>query len=122
SAGAHGAKKTKVIFITSVIGALINILVNLIFIPIIGLYAVGLSTTIAFFVTWLIRVAEARQYFPIKIKPFEFISLLCLIAIINSAPFLLNIRTLVILSVLTIGFGLGLNFKMVWNRLKYLRQ
>src|SRR5699024_4224136 len=44
SAGYHGAKKTKVIFVTSFVGALVNVIVNLILIKYIGLYAVVISS------------------------------------------------------------------------------
>lgn len=72
SAGFHGAKQTKAILTSSIIGALVNVLLNLFFIHIFGLYAVSFSTLIAFFVTWVLRVRDARDYFKVTINYAEF--------------------------------------------------
>src|SRR5699024_2282708 len=68
SAGFHGDKATKTLLGTTVIGAVLNVVFNLIFIPFIGLYAVALSTLVAFLVTWLLRVRYAKDYFYVKIE------------------------------------------------------
>src|SRR5699024_4953988 len=52
AAGYHGAKKTNVIFVTSIIGAFVNVLFNVIFIQFLGMYAVVISTFLAFLITW----------------------------------------------------------------------
>src|SRR5690625_4375711 len=87
SAGYHGAKKTKVIFVTSFVGALVNVIVNLILIKYIGLYAVVISSLIAFSVVWLIRAFASNHYFKITIHYQDMIVLLSLIILANIAPF-----------------------------------
>lgn len=90
SAGFHGAKKTNIIFVTSLVGACLNILINLIFIKKIGLYATVISTTIAFFITWMVRVFHAKRYFKISIDYQDVFVLLPLMVIAVIAPFVLN--------------------------------
>src|SRR5699024_9728293 len=87
SAGYHGAKKTKVIFVTSFVGALVNVIVNLILIKYIGLYAVVISSLIAFITVWLMRIFSSYRYFKIKINYKDMIILLLLIILANIAPF-----------------------------------
>lgn len=98
SAGYHGAKKTNVIFVTSVIGAIVNIVVNLLFIPRIGLYAVGLSTITAFFVTWIVRIIYAKSHFNISLNYRDIIVFSIFIIIANIIPFQLNMNALIIVS------------------------
>ncbi len=90
SAGYHGAKKTKVIFVTSFVGALVNVIINLIFIKYIGLYAVVLSTLLAFLTVWLMRVFSSSSYFKITINYKDMVILLLLIILANIAPFTLG--------------------------------
>lgn len=71
SAGFHGAKETKAILRSSIVGACINVIINVLFINLIGLYAVAISTLLAFFITWIMRVKEAKSHFTIKINMVE---------------------------------------------------
>jgi O-antigen/teichoic acid export membrane protein len=113
AAGYHGAKKTNTIFITSLIGAVINVLFNLIFIQMIGLYAVVLSTFLAFFVTWLIRVFSAKRYFTIRLCYRDVVSLSLLMALAIIIPFITNQVGLAV----SIGLGgllfIGYNWKLI---------
>src|SRR5690625_3211453 len=87
-AGYNEAIKTKVIFVTSFVGALVNVIVNLILIKYIGLYAVVISRFISFLVVWLISVVASNRYFKITIHYQDMIVLLSLIALANFAPFI----------------------------------
>lgn len=73
SAGFHAAKRTKAIFYSSVIGAIVNIVGNLLLIPIWGLYGIATATMIAFFVTWIMRVRAANGIFRVKLPIGEMI-------------------------------------------------
>src|SRR5699024_9517187 len=84
----HGAKKTKVIFVTSFVGALVNVIVNLILIKYIGLYGVVISSFTAFLGVWLIRVAASIRYFKISIHYLDMVVLLSLITLANFVPFI----------------------------------
>jgi|SRR5690625_4906710 len=89
TAGYHGAKSTKNIFSTSIVGAIVNIVVNLLFIKIIGLYAVALSTVVAFLAVWILRIRSSEKHFNIQLPIRDIIVLfpLVIIAIIMSFIF-----------------------------------
>lgn len=61
-------KNTKAIASTSIVSAVINIIVHLVLIRFIGLYAAVISTFVAFFVMSIYRLMDAsKRYFKIKI-------------------------------------------------------
>src|SRR5690625_754325 len=115
------SKKTKVIFVTSFVGALVNVIVNLILIKYIGLYAVVISSFIAFLVVWLIRVFASKRYFKITIDYKDMVILLSLIAIANFVPFIFGPIELFICiclgGVVFISYNLKL-IKLISSRLR----
>ncbi|WP_332881318.1 lipopolysaccharide biosynthesis protein [Thermosipho affectus] len=64
--GYIASKKTVGAFKTSVVGAMVNIGINIVFIPIIGAQAAAISTMMAFLAMWIMRIFETRKYFRIK--------------------------------------------------------
>ncbi len=67
--GIYIAKKlTKQVASTAVIGAIINIVVNILFIKKIGLFAAALSTAIAYLSMMLYRYLDLKKYVNIKIE------------------------------------------------------
>lgn len=74
------SKETKKSTTTSIVAALINATFNLLFIKLIGLYAASISTFVAYFILFLIRIKDTRKYFVINYAVGEMIILpiLCL--------------------------------------------
>ncbi|MCC3648466.1 oligosaccharide flippase family protein [Cytobacillus oceanisediminis] len=66
------AKKTSGIFKTSVIGAIINIILNITLIPIIGINGAAIGTMISFFIIWLLRIIDTKQFVNIKLNIIKF--------------------------------------------------
>lgn len=83
-AGYITSKETKGAFTTSVIGGGANIAINLFLIPVAGLQGASLSTMVAFFVMWLLRVRQTHKYFKIKIRmrPAVLLAVLCAVSIL----------------------------------------
>ncbi|MDY0404728.1 oligosaccharide flippase family protein [Virgibacillus sp. 179-BFC.A HS] len=109
AAGYHGAKKTTVILTTSIIGAMINILLNLLFIRPFGLYAVTASTVAAFLATWIIRVRKANAYFQISLPRKDMLVLFPLMLAAIMLPFFLP------QAVLTVCGGVGMVVFFAYN-------
>ncbi|KQT33877.1 hypothetical protein ASG22_17405 [Chryseobacterium sp. Leaf405] len=61
-------KSTKGIFITSIIGALTNLFISIIFIRYIGLYAPALGTFVSFFVMFIIRYKHTAEILKLEIN------------------------------------------------------
>lgn len=62
------AKKTKGVFKTSVIGAIINIIVNVILIPKIGINGASIGTMVSFGAIWILRVIDTKTFVDISIN------------------------------------------------------
>lgn len=77
-------KKTKQVGISSFIGCILNIFINIIFIKKIGIYAASISTLISFFIILIYRFLETRKF--IKIK-YNYYSILIGIAFLSMSVF-----------------------------------
>lgn len=66
--GYISAKDTKGAMKTTIIGAVINFLVNLFLIPVIGIWAACLSTVCGNLIVWIIRIKNTRKYFHISVE------------------------------------------------------
>ncbi|MBC2079891.1 oligosaccharide flippase family protein [Listeria booriae] len=73
--------RTNQVFITSLVGALLNVGLNLVLIPRIGLYGAAIATTVSFFFVWLVRLVQTRKYVKIRIQYITLIPAICVLAI-----------------------------------------
>ncbi|WP_270322277.1 lipopolysaccharide biosynthesis protein [Weissella confusa] len=59
-------KDTKMIMVTTVIGMILNGILNLIFVPLFGLNGAGFGSAVGFGAVMLIRLIDTRRYKPVK--------------------------------------------------------
>lgn len=72
-------KKTGGVLLTSLFGAVLNIVINIFLIPVIGIQAASLSTMIAFGLVWIMRLIQTKKYIAIQFNlPGTIISILLL--------------------------------------------
>lgn len=83
-------KNSKIYAKSSIIGATINIILNIIFIPLIGTIGAAYSTTICYFVIWLIRYRSSRKIITMKVNIFR--DLFSYFLLIIQSMFLLIIK------------------------------
>lgn len=69
-------KKTFEIAKTTIIAALINIIVNIILIKYIGLYAASISTFIGYFITMIYRIIDTKKYLNIKYSLYKYVKII----------------------------------------------
>lgn len=62
------AKQTKGVFKTSVYGGIASLILNLIFIPILGIVGAGVSSMISFFIMFIIRYFDTKRYIEMNIN------------------------------------------------------
>lgn len=62
------AKQTLGVFKSSVVGAFLNLTLNLLLIPIMGIYGASVGTMISFLIIWIIRVIDTKKFVEIKLK------------------------------------------------------
>lgn len=65
-----GAKNTNGVFRTSIIGAIINILLNFLLVPILGINGAGISSMVSYLVIWILRIMDTNKLanFHFKVK------------------------------------------------------
>ena len=115
-------KNTGKAFSTSIYGAIVNAVVNIVFIRIIGLQAAAFSTFIGFLIMWLIREHQNRDELGIHVKWLEFCGLTLGCVAMSILSNSLDIRTNTILFLIgTIGF-LVLNVDNIILIKKYLEK
>lgn len=76
--GYQSSKNTKGAFASSILGSVLNIVVNILLVPYMGLYAASISTMLSFAIMWIYRIIDTKKYFNIRIYWPKFIVLLCI--------------------------------------------
>lgn len=94
-------KKTSGAFSTTIIAAVINLMIGIGLIKWIGLFAPALGTAVSFLVQWIIRSYQMRDYFMVKIQKSAMICLLLFMALITTVYYMNNS----LMQVLALLFG-----------------
>lgn len=81
SAGLLQGTKTVSVAKSSTIGAVVNIIIDIIFISRIGIFAASISTFLGYFVMWLSRMYDIRTISPVRIDKIQF----CIYLILSTA-------------------------------------
>lgn len=115
-------KKTKEIANTTIISALINLVINLILIKHIGLYAAAISTLIAYFVMSIYRYYDCKKYINLKIN-FKRIIILTLIFTLSTILYYINNIYLNILNIIiAIVYSLIINKFLINIGINYIKK
>ena len=116
------AKKiTKEISKTSILAAIINIVINLSLIKFIGLYAASLSTTIAYFIMFIYRYIDSKKYVKIKVNPIFITSMIVIYAITIITYYIRNFVISGIVALIVVIYTIYINknnAKFIVNILK----
>lgn len=88
------AKQTKGAFKTSIYGGLSSLILNLLFVPLLGINGAGVATMSSFFVMWVIRIYDTKGFIAISIDVRRTAILLGVI-FIQTVVLFLNLKTAV---------------------------
>ena len=95
-------KMTKQVASTSIMGAIINIVVNIVLIKFIGLYAAAISTMVSYFVMMIYRHFDLKKYLNIKYEKGIFVKTILIfsfsILLYYQKSMVLNIINLIVVS------------------------
>ena len=114
-------KNTKIMGITTVIAAIINLIVNLLLIKAIGLFAAAMSTLVANYVVYLIRKRMVSQYVKLKENLRSFVLAVVCMVIVWILFYLNNPVSIVIGCAISVVFALGSNRKLIEHLLQKRR-
>ncbi len=123
AAGFHGAKKTNAIFSSAVIGAILSVLGNLIFIPFFGLYAVAITSAISFLGVWLIRIKQAKSVFRIQMDSKIIVFFAVAGGIAMALPYIVSDTMQIVSTILAVVLFMVLWWKdILWVLMRYMRK
>ena len=115
-------KKTKEIASTTIISAIINLLINFVFIKFIGLYAACISTLISYFAMSIYRHIDCKKYIDLKINYLK-ITIFTFVFIVSSIFYLINNLYLNIINILlVILYGILVNNEIIKDGLIIVRK
>lgn len=117
--GYIASKRTGGAFRTSVMGAAINVIANLLLIPKIGIQAAALSTFLAYLSVWIVRTYDTKKYLNIKLDWFKLIQGVVFVAIALGANFLSNFNLTIIVQILSFFFFIVLFKKEIQVMIKF---
>ena len=113
--GYLSANDTKGSFYTTLIGAILNILINIIAIPIVGVYGAGFSTLISYLIVWIIRIKQTKKYFKIEINKKSLFQLITICVVFSLLYYINNLLLQVIL------LFIGSIIFMIYNKDLFLK-
>ena len=106
-------KDTKAVAKTSILAAIINIVVNLGLIKFVGLYAASISTLVAYFIMAIYRMYDVRKYIKINLNKKFVISAIIMIPIIFICYYINNLYLNVIMILIVIMYAWLINRKSI---------
>lgn len=106
-------KKTKQVGISSIAGAIINIIINILFIKSINLYAASISTLISFIVICLYRAMQLQRYIEIKYNIKDIIIGIVGILLVITCYYINNIFAICMAILISIAYNLKFNVFLV---------
>lgn len=120
-----GLMNTKVIGWTTALGAIVNAIINLLFIKKIGLYAASLSTLASYIVILYFRYKEVEKNIDLKLEKKYLLEIIFITILISLGYFLRNIYINIILLFILLLYGWEKNkpmIKSIFNYKKFIRR
>lgn len=113
-------KRTKEIGVTTTIAATINLLIDLFFIPIIGMWAASLSTLVGYMFLFVYRIIDLKRYHNLVIHYPHVLLWIFALIIFSVVSFVNNIICNYILLIISLGVFIYLNKEIIRNIVKKL--
>ncbi len=95
-------KETKMAFVTNIVSVIINIALNFVLIPIMGIMGASIATLISYFVLWIVRVFDTSKIVKIKYN-IPIIVASNLIVILQTIFICLDLDTIITYSACSLG-------------------
>lgn len=113
-------QQTKHVASSSVVGAIINVIVNLLLIKWIGLYAASISTAISYLCICVYRYFDLKKMIEIKYYFGEMIFGILMFAISAVCCHVCNVYSIILCVVIAIGYNVAFNRRMLFGFLKLM--
>ncbi len=113
-----GMKKTKEVASTTIIGAIINIVVNLALINVIGIWAAAISTAASYFAMMMYRYFDLKKYMKITFDKKAIMSIIGVFAVAFAIYYYNNLYLNIVSFVLSIVYSYLLNRNFIKTGVK----
>ena len=114
-------KMTSVIARMTIMAAVLNIAINLIFIRKIGLYAASISTLIAYLTVFVLRYLDVRKRFGIKIELNVGVGTILMMVIVWLAYYRQNTVECMITFIVVFSYSLVMNFQLLKSMIEVIK-
>ena len=108
------AKKTRFLFVSTVVGAGLNVVINLILIPLLGMHGASIATLISYIGVWLLRMLHVKKhfhyYFNVKLDMISF-----LLIIVQVIVMYIDFAWTLLIALLIFAVILMINIKVIWT-------
>lgn len=106
-------KKSKEIGVSTVVAAIINMVINIVLVNFIGLYAASLSTMLSYFVLFVYRIRDIRKHVSIKFDyRFIIFNILFLIGV-SALSLVRNVVLNIVIGLVAIIYSIFLNLEII---------
>ncbi|WP_270496559.1 lipopolysaccharide biosynthesis protein [Eisenbergiella porci] len=113
SVGYLQGKKTLRAASSSIVGAIVNLIIDILLINYIGLFAAALSTFAGFFVMWIVRMHDIKKDYPIKINHRIFVTWMIACVMMATVTIWSNLKMDLILTLFASVVFILLNRKLI---------
>ena len=115
-------KMTGIIAKMTTLAAVLNVIINLLFIKFIGLYAASISTFTAYLVVFIVRYIDVRKYFKIRIETSVALGTMVLMLLIWFAYYSKNLLLCTLVLVITILYSFILNRALLFSTIYVIKK
>lgn len=112
------SKETSRSVTSTILAAIINVAVNVGTIKFIGLHAASLSTLVAYFCLFVVRIYHSKKYFTLHINWAKFITLFILTGIVASVSYFANNFANILVLCIAVAYMLYVNKNIIKTMLK----
>lgn len=115
------AKKTKMIFITTMAGAIGNIILNIILIPQFGAFGAAIATLLSYIIVWFIRLIDSKKIISLNIEVQR--DVICYMLLIAQGIITcLSIKYYYVFSYVIVAIELWLNKKICYETFTLIKR
>lgn len=120
--GYISAKDTKNAMKTTIVGAVVNFIINLFLIPVIGIWAACLSTVCGNLIVWIIRIKQTKKYFNIDVDWKNFVIIMSVNVAYTIGICFINILGTIVMVLIAICLAFWMNKEILKNILEYFKK
>lgn len=120
------AKKTRFLFYSTAVAAVVNIVLNFVLINQIGVYGAAIATCVSYWIVWFMRICNVQKIISIRVNiGYDFLALgqmtIVILLLFHNSMYATGLALFIILGSILIAFLRIMKTDLVRNRISYRR-